>query len=51
MYHTERADHAIAAVLRGRRFETRRALTISLVLVGIGIVLTFPEFFQMFKSE
>lgn len=35
-------------VLREKPFETRRALTICLVLVGLGIVGTFPTFFQAF---
>ena len=35
-------------MLRGRPFETRRALTVSLVLVGVGVVGTFPTFFQAF---
>jgi hypothetical protein len=42
---------ALHLVLRNRPFETRRALTISLILIGIGVVMTFPEFFQAFKSE
>jgi hypothetical protein len=29
--------------LRGKRFETGRALTIGLVLIGIGVVGTFPH--------
>jgi hypothetical protein len=36
---------------RNRPFETRRALTIALVLVALGVVGTFPTFFQAFTSE
>ena len=39
------------AVYRGRRFETRRALLIALILVALGVVGTFPTFFQAFTSE
>jgi hypothetical protein len=35
-------------VYRSRPFETRRALTISLVLIGLGVLGTFPTFFQAF---
>ncbi len=38
-------------VLRNRPFETRRALTIALVLVGLGVLGTFPTFFQAFAAE
>jgi len=38
-------------VLRNKPFETRRALTISLVLIGLGLIGTFPTFFQAFISE
>jgi len=34
--------------LRSRRYETRRALVVSLVLIGLGVVGTFPTFFQLF---
>jgi hypothetical protein len=30
-------------------YETRRALVISLVLIGVGVVGTFPIFFQLFE--
>lgn len=36
---------------RDKPFETRRALTITLVLVGLGALGTFPTFFQAFASE
>jgi hypothetical protein len=36
------------AAYRSKEFETRRALTIALVLVGLGIIGTFPTFFQLF---
>jgi hypothetical protein len=35
-------------VLRSRPYETRRALVISLVLIGLGVIGTFPTFFQLF---
>jgi hypothetical protein len=34
--------------LRTRPYETRRALTIALVLIGLGVLGTFPLFFQAF---
>jgi hypothetical protein len=36
------------AVLRSRPYETRRALVVSLVLIGLGVLGTFPTFFQLF---
>ena len=39
------------AVLRDRPFETRRALVIALVLIGLGVLGTFPTFFQEFKPD
>lgn len=36
------------AALRRRRYETRRALVVSLVLIAVGVVGTFPTFFQLF---
>jgi hypothetical protein len=36
------------AVLRRRPYETRRALVVSLVLIGLGVLGTFPTFFQLF---
>jgi hypothetical protein len=35
-------------VLRSRPYETRRALVISLILIGPGVIGTFPTFFQLF---
>lgn len=35
-------------IYRARAFETRRALTVSLVLIGLGVLGTFPTFFQAF---
>lgn len=35
-------------MLRQRPYETRRALVVSLVLIGVGVVGTFPTFFQAF---
>jgi hypothetical protein len=36
------------AVLRRRPYETRRALVVSLILIAVGVVGTFPTFFQLF---
>lgn len=36
------------AVYRNREAETRQALTIALVLIGLGVLGTFPTFFQLF---
>jgi len=38
-------------VYRNRPAETRQALTIALVLVALGIIGTFPTFFQLFAPE
>lgn len=35
-------------VYRGKAVESRRELTISLVLIGLGLLGTFPLFFQVF---
>jgi len=35
-------------MLRSRPYETRRALVVSLVLIAVGVVGTFPTFFQLF---
>ena len=35
---------------RNRAYETRNALVIALVLVGLGVIGTFPTFFQAFAS-
>jgi hypothetical protein len=35
--------------LRRKQFETGRALTIGLILIGVGVVGTFPLFFQLFE--
>jgi len=34
--------------LRRKPYETRRALTISLILIALGVLGTFPTFFQLF---
>ena len=34
--------------LRNKPYETRRALTIALVLIGLGVLGTFPLFYQAF---
>ena len=36
--------------LRRRPYETRRALVVSLVLIAVGVVGTFPTFFQLFAE-
>lgn len=35
-------------VYRSKPYETRRALTVGVVLVALGVLGTFPTFFQMF---
>lgn len=37
--------------LRGKAYESRRALTIALVLIALGVLGTFPTFFQLFAPE
>jgi hypothetical protein len=39
------------AVYRRRPIETRTALIVALVLIGLGVIGTFPDFFQAFASE
>lgn len=36
---------------RSRAYETRRALIIAFVLIGLGVVGTFPTFFQAFAPS
>ena len=36
--------------LRNKPYETRRALVISLVLISLGVLGTFPLFFQAFSG-
>jgi hypothetical protein len=36
--------------LRRRPYETRRALVVSLVLIALGVLGTFPTFFQLFEE-
>jgi hypothetical protein len=38
-------------IYRRRPFETRGALIIALVLIALGALGTFPEFFQLFAAE
>ncbi|MFE9776146.1 hypothetical protein ACFYOV_31715 [Streptomyces sp. NPDC005931] len=37
--------------LRNKERETGRALTVALVLLGLGVLGTFPTFFQVFAPE
>jgi hypothetical protein len=39
------------AMLKDTRYETKRALTLSLILVAVGVVGTFPTFFEAFAAE
>ncbi|HEY5987048.1 MAG TPA: hypothetical protein VIV12_11840 [Streptosporangiaceae bacterium] len=41
---------ALHGALRRSHYETRRALTVSLVLIVLGVIGTFPTFFQIFES-
>jgi len=36
---------------RGKPYETKRAFTIAVVLVGLGVLGTFPTFFQAFTAD
>ena len=36
---------------RGRPYDTTKAFRIALVLIGLGVIMTFPVFFQLFASE
>jgi lysylphosphatidylglycerol synthetase-like protein (DUF2156 family) len=38
-------------VYRRKQYESRRALTIALILVGLGVVGTFPTFFELFAAD
>ena len=38
-------------ILKDTRYETRRAFTIAVILVALGVVGTFPMFFQLFAAE
>ena len=38
-------------VYRSKPYETRRAFIIALVLVGLGVLGTFPTFFQAFTAD
>jgi hypothetical protein len=37
--------------MRRSAYETRRALTIALILIGLGVLGTFPTFFQAFADS
>jgi hypothetical protein len=39
------------AMLKDSRYETRRALVTALILVALGVIGTFPTFFQAFAAE
>ncbi|KAB1138860.1 hypothetical protein F7R91_41655 [Streptomyces luteolifulvus] len=39
------------AALRNKPYETLPALGITLALIGLGVLGTFPEFFQLFAPE
>jgi hypothetical protein len=38
------------AVFRRSQYESRRALAVALLLVGLGVLGTFPTFFQLFAA-
>jgi hypothetical protein len=42
---------ALHVVYRNRPYETRRAFAIAMVLVALGVVGTFPTFFQAFGPD
>jgi fluoride ion exporter CrcB/FEX len=37
--------------MKDKGYETRRAFTIAIVLVALGVIATFPTFFQLFAVE
>lgn len=37
--------------LKNSPFESRRALILALIMIALGLLLTFPLFFQLFASE
>jgi hypothetical protein len=37
--------------LKNRPFESRRALVLALIMIALGLLLTFPPLFQLFASE
>jgi len=39
------------AMMKDSRYETRRALTTAMILVALGVLGTFPTFFEAFHSE
>ena len=39
------------AMLKSTRYETRRAFGIALILIALGVIGTFPTFFQLFAAE
>jgi hypothetical protein len=39
------------SLLKNRPYETVRALSISLVLIALGVIVTFPTFFQLFAPQ
>jgi hypothetical protein len=41
---------ALHATMRRTRYETRRAFAIAIVLVVLGVIGTFPTFFQAFAA-
>ena len=38
-------------VMRNSRYESRKALTVCLVLIALGVLGTFPTFFQVFAPD
>jgi hypothetical protein len=39
------------AAIRAKPYETRRAVAIASVLIALGVLGTFPTFFQLFAAE
>jgi len=37
--------------MRTTRYETRRAFAIAVVLIVLGVIGTFPTFFQLFAGD
>ena len=50
-WHEFAMEWTLHLTMRGKRYETRPALIIALVLIGLGVLGTFPTFFQLFTPD
>jgi xanthine/uracil permease len=37
--------------MKSTRYESRRAFMIAVILIALGVIGTFPTFFQLFSAE